>query len=121
MSEYHKKFGGRAMIFRLLTAANAKMSDLLKLSQLIDPAYGQNHLCYNHLLGISPYGQTCNFAKNKAHLHATELHDDFTAVLVDLLQPGINWMLANRPPPSQQETSGGPPGYQGCGGGRLGK
>jgi hypothetical protein len=121
MGKYHNKFGGRAMIFRLLIAANAKMSDLPKLNHLIDPASGRNHLCNNHLLGVCPYGDACNFAKNKGHLHTTEVQDDFATNLVQLPQPGIAWMLANGPPPSRQDTSGGTHSYRGRGGGRLGK
>jgi hypothetical protein len=119
LTDYHAKFGGRAMIFRLLTAANLKMADLPKVSHLIDPTTGRNNLCYNHLLGVCPYGLQCNFAKHGGHLEARDVQADFATSLVATLQPGITWMLTNGPPPVRQDYAGGRGG--GRGGGRPSK
>ena len=107
------------MIFRLLTAANLKMADLPKVSHLIDPTTGRNNLCYNHLLGVCPYGLQCNFAKHGGHLEARDVQADFATSLVATLQPGITWMLTNGPPPVRQDYAGGRGG--GRGGGRPSK
>jgi uncharacterized membrane protein YgcG len=114
MQDYHSKFLGRVMIYRVLGAAGIGMNDLPKINQLVDAATGRNNLCYSHILGICPHGSNCLFKAHNGHLAAHELTDEFADALLQKIQPGIKWMLSNEQPMQRQPDNS----HGGGGGGR---
>jgi hypothetical protein len=125
LQEYHSKFLGRVMIYRVLEAAGIEMKDLPKINQLLDPATGQNNLCYSHLLGICPHGDNCLFKQKDGHLAVHEVTDDFAEAVLRKIQPGITWMLSNEQPmrrePAEVLSGRGGGRSSGAGGGRGGR
>jgi hypothetical protein len=91
LQEYHSKFLGRVMIYRVLEAAEITMLDLPKINQLINTTTGRNYLCYSHLLGICPHGEKCLFKANSGHMDAHEVTDEFAEALLRKIQQGIQW------------------------------
>ena len=96
MSAYHKKFRGRVMLAKILTAANKDVSHLPKL----DTGNGKLDACYFQILG------NCG-RRNAAPPHNCKYHhikdmnmlpDQFPETLCSVIAPGLEYLIKNEVP-----------------------
>lgn len=86
--EYHKKYGGRVLLLRLLQLGNIKITKLPVVPELVD-ATGKNNWCYNYCLGVCPHGENCHYKKLGGHVNGDKLPAAFVANLCQVIEPGI--------------------------------
>ena len=93
MKAYHKKFRGRVMLSKNLTAANKDISHLPKL----DTGNGKCDACYFHMLGYC--GRQNATGSNKCRYHhiadMNMLPDQFPETLCSVIAPGLAYVVKN--------------------------
>jgi hypothetical protein len=106
--EYHKKFGGRVLLSRLLQLGNIDIQKLPVVPELVDTTSGKNNLCYNYCLGVCPHGENRHYMKLGGHVPGNKLPESFVATLCQQVEPGIAAAMKLSPARPSQVTSGGP-------------
>lgn len=105
-AEYHKKYGGRMLLSRLLQLSNIDITKLPVVPELVD-AGGKNNLCYNFCLGACPHGDKCHYKKLGGHVPGDKLPPTFVANLCQVIEPGIAEAM-KLSPACPLETGSGP-------------
>jgi hypothetical protein len=77
-AEYHKKYGGRVLLSRLLQLGNIDITKLPVVPELVDVSR-KNNLCYNFCLGVCPHGDKCHYKKLGGHIPGYKLSPTFVA------------------------------------------
>jgi hypothetical protein len=106
--EYHKKFGGRVLLSRLLQLGNIDIQKLPVVPELVDNSTGKNNLCYNYCLGVCPHGDNCHYKKLGGHVPGDKLPESFVTGLCQQIEPGIAAAMKLNPARPSQVLSGGP-------------
>jgi len=104
-ADYHKKFGGRVLLSRLLQLGNIDIRKLPVVPELVE-AGGKNKLCYNYCLGVCPHGDKCHYKKLGGHVPGDRLPPAFVATLCQVIEPGIVEAMKLSPANSSDLQSG---------------
>ena len=89
MQPFHDAFEGRVMLRRLLDACGLDNKKLPFMKEHVNPDTKRNNLCYNHVLGICPYGKDCIFV----HVPGAEVENAFANELCRAIAPGIGFIM----------------------------
>jgi hypothetical protein len=104
-ADYHKKFGGRVLLSRLLQLGNIDIRKLPVVPELVE-AGGKNKLCYNYCLGVCPHGDKCHYKKLGGHVPGDRLPPAFVATLCQVIEPAIVEAMKLSPANSSDLQSG---------------
>lgn len=110
LQQFHQKFQGKVTIAEVLKAAGINLSSLPQLQAFIDQR-GNNVLCYNHILGICPFGTMCSNASS--HGNGADLQLEFVDRLIQCIRSGIEKMMQ----PDYKPPAKGKRPWNGGGGG----
>ena len=95
LASFHKAFGGRMPMVKILKAGGKQWKDLPFLKRCITPS-GRNHTCYQHIGGICSKGAECDYLlESDGHPDHSELEKagNFVDHFLATIMPGITVLL----------------------------
>jgi hypothetical protein len=104
--EYHKKYGGRVLLSRLLQLGNIDITKLPVVPEFVD-ATGKNNLYYNYCLRVCPHGDNCAYKKYGGHVNGSKLPAVFVANLCQVIEPAVTAAM-KLPPARPSDNKQGP-------------
>jgi hypothetical protein len=91
MSGLYEKFEGKVRIQEIMENAGLTWESMPKLPGCTNRLTGACEMCWNHLVGVCPYGSKCNWILT--HDDGEKLPNEFVDKVVAALQPGVDAMM----------------------------